>query len=128
VLTHTCGLLLHRALDTTEEGGLNLRRVQWFTNSLNVKSQAAALRLGFKVDGMLRCHRIQPLGKAGVRGEYYSPLSDVREYAKVMVLDGRPGPMEELKSRDSWLACVTWEDWEDAGGVRKHVDELMARR
>lgn len=29
-------------------------------------------------------------------------------------------------SRDSWLACITWQDWEN--GAREHIDKLMARR
>lgn len=29
-------------------------------------------------------------------------------------------------SRDSWLASITWQDWE--GGVKEHIDRLMARK
>jgi hypothetical protein len=28
--------------------------------------------------------------------------------------------------RDTWMASTTWQEWE--GGVREHVDKLMARR
>ena len=69
------GLVLHRVLDSPAQGGLGLRRCQWFTNSLNVKSQAAALRLGFTHEGTLRNHRVLPLGKEGSRGESQLPSS-----------------------------------------------------
>jgi RimJ/RimL family protein N-acetyltransferase len=76
-LTHAVGTLLHRALDGVDEGGLSLRRIQWFTNSSNVKSQTSSLRLGFTFEGLLRGHRIQPLGKAGVHGTYLPSLQGV---------------------------------------------------
>ncbi|WVQ85462.1 hypothetical protein IAT38_007627 [Cryptococcus sp. DSM 104549] len=110
VLTHTAGLLMHRILDMPAEGGLGLRRCQWFATSLNERSKAAALRLGFKVDGVLRAHRVLPKGKEGIR-------------------PGRPGDYrEECQTRDSWLAAVSWDQWEAEGGVREHVDKLMARQ
>ncbi|WVR05823.1 hypothetical protein IAU60_002848 [Kwoniella sp. DSM 27419] len=108
VLTHTAGLLIHRVLDMPSEGGLGLRRCQWFANNLNEKSRQAAGRLGFKEDGVIRAHRVLPKGMQGST-------------------PGRKGDaQEENMSRDSWLASVTWYDWE--GGVREHVDQLMARR
>ncbi|ORY25917.1 hypothetical protein BCR39DRAFT_542512 [Naematelia encephala] len=106
-LTHAAGTMMHRILDSPTSGGLGLRRCQWFTNSLNDKSKSAALRLGFTHEGTLRAHRVLPLGKNGAR-------------------DGREGEKQDLKSRDSWLASVIWTEWE--GGVRDHVDKLMARR
>ncbi|WWC99613.1 hypothetical protein V866_006517 [Kwoniella sp. B9012] len=108
VLTHAAGLIIHRILDMPSEGGLGLRRCQWFTTTLNEKSKAAALRLGFQLDGVLRAHRVLPKGKKGVR-------------------TGRKGDyQEDQMTRDSWLACISWDQWED--GVREHVDQLMARR
>ena len=38
--------------------GLNYRRVEWKTNSLNVRSREAALRLGFSFEGIFRQHYI----------------------------------------------------------------------
>ncbi|WVQ97194.1 hypothetical protein IAU59_004304 [Kwoniella sp. CBS 9459] len=109
VLTHTAGLLAHRILDMPSEGGLGLRRCQWFATSLNEKSRAASLRLGFKEDGILRNHRVLNKGKEGANR-------------------GRKGDYrEDCDSRDSWLACITWQDWEN-GGAREHIDKLMARR
>jgi hypothetical protein len=34
---------------------------------------------------------------------------------------------ENQMVRDNWFASVTWYDWEE-GGVREHVDKLMARQ
>ncbi|WWC66433.1 uncharacterized protein I206_100335 [Kwoniella pini CBS 10737] len=108
VLTHAAGLIIHRILDMPSEGGLGLRRCQWFTTTLNEKSKAAALRLGFKLDGILRTHRVLAKGKKGVR-------------------PGRKGDyQEDQMTRDSWLASIGWDQWEE--GIREHVDKLMARR
>ncbi|WWD17961.1 hypothetical protein CI109_102406 [Kwoniella shandongensis] len=108
VLTHAAGLILHRILDMPEEGGLGLRRAQWFATSLNEKSKAAALRLGFHLDGLLRSHRVLGKGREGVR-------------------PGRKGDyLEDQMTRDSWLASISWDQWE--GGAREHIDKLMARK
>jgi len=41
--------------------------------------------------------------------------------------EGRQGTYNaDHMVRDNWWASVTWEDWE--GGVREHIDRLMARR
>jgi hypothetical protein len=69
VLSHAAGLMIHRILDSESEGGLGLRRCQWFANSLNEPSKAAAKRLGFQLDGVLRNHRVLGPGKAGASGE-----------------------------------------------------------
>ncbi|KAK8865855.1 hypothetical protein IAR55_001003 [Kwoniella newhampshirensis] len=108
VLSHAAGLIIHRILDMPSDGGLGLRRAQWFATSLNEKSKAAALRLGFSLDGILRAHRVLPKGREGVR-------------------PGRKGDyLEDQMTRDSWLASISWDQWE--GGVRDHVDKLMARK
>jgi hypothetical protein len=40
---------------------------------------------------------------------------------------GRPGTeREDGMARDNWWGSVIWEEWE--GGVRDHIDKLMARR
>ncbi|KAK4687051.1 hypothetical protein P7C73_g3067, partial [Tremellales sp. Uapishka_1] len=108
VLTHAAGLLMHRILDASSEGGLGLRRCQWLTTTLNMASQNAALRLGYKFEGVLRGVVVLPEGKKGVR-------------------EGRKGEQDEKQmTRDTWVASIQWEEWE--GGVREHVDKLMARR
>ncbi|WVQ85463.1 hypothetical protein IAT38_007628 [Cryptococcus sp. DSM 104549] len=110
VLTHTAGLLIHRILDMPSEGGLGLRRCQWFASSLNDKSQGAAKRLGFREDGVIRNHRVLTKGRDGAR-------------------PGRKGDYkEDCMSRDSWLGSISWDQWEGEGGVREHIDKLMARR
>lgn len=134
VLTHAAGLLMHRILDDGSLGGMNLRRCQWFTNSLNKPSQAAALRLGYTFEGILRSHRMLPVGKRGAHGEYVPPIIPVFRNMPLVrcradnlhPIAGRKGEFEAQNSRDSWLSSVTWEEWE--GGVRDHVDKLMIRR
>ena len=69
VLTHTVGLILYYIFDLPQHGGMGLRRCQWTTTTLNLKSQAAAKRLGFKEEGVLRAQWILPEGKKGIRGE-----------------------------------------------------------
>ena len=61
--------MIHRILDTEAEGGLNCRRCQWYTTTLNLKSQAAAIRLGFKFEGNMRAQRVLEKGWKGARRE-----------------------------------------------------------
>ena len=69
VLTHAAGTLIRHMLSPPAEGGLGLRRCQWFCASLNEPSKKSAARLGFKPEGVLRNHRVLPPGKKGARGE-----------------------------------------------------------
>lgn len=71
VLTHAAGLMMHQILDLPAEGGLGLRRCQWHTTSLNVPSQKAALRLGYKYEGTIRAQKVLPPGKIGARGKAF---------------------------------------------------------
>ncbi|KAL1679487.1 acyl-CoA N-acyltransferase [Schizophyllum commune] len=89
-------LLMHLALDTPEQGGLGLRRLEWRANSLNVKSIQLAMHLGFRLDAILRWHFVFPEHKAG-NGR------SVREG------DPRPG----TKGRDTAALSLTWDDWEN---------------
>ncbi|WVR06447.1 hypothetical protein IAU60_003478 [Kwoniella sp. DSM 27419] len=108
VQTHATGLLMHRFLDHPSEGGLGLRRCQWLTTTLNTRSQEASKRLGYTPEGVLRCMRVLPPGKEGIR-------------------EGRQNVRQaEGQVRDDWFASVTWYEWEER--VRDHVDKLMARR
>ncbi|WRT67896.1 uncharacterized protein IL334_004870 [Kwoniella shivajii] len=108
VQTHATGLVMHRILDHPSQGGLGLRRCQWITTTLNIQSQNASKRLGYKFEGVLRCMRVLPPGKEGSR----DGRQDVRQS------DGQV--------RDDWYSSVTWYEWES--GVRDHIDRLMARR
>lgn len=116
VNTHACALLMHYILDSEAEGGLGLRRLQWKANSLNKPSHKAAMRLGFKEEGVLRALVVLPKGTEGVAGEF--------EAEEVLMVAGRPGRNEGRQQRDTWMASVTWKEWED--GVREHVDRLVA--
>lgn len=73
MLTHAAGLAMHRILDHPDQGGLGLRRCQWQTTSINLKSQAAAKRLGYKPEGLLRAFQVLPAGKEGARREFEYP-------------------------------------------------------
>lgn len=66
--THCSGLIMHRILDHPSQGGLGLRRCQWLTTTLNSASQAASKRMGFTFEGVLRCMKVLPPGKEGIRG------------------------------------------------------------
>lgn len=120
--THTSGLLMHYAMDSTSMGGLALRRCSWKANTLNERSVAASKRMGFAGEGVIRADSILMPGKEGVRGECDLPARGPLDSCK----DGRPDEREELKSRDTWTGSVLWDDWEDA--VKEHVDKLMERR
>lgn len=125
-------------LNSPSEGGLGLRRCQWFCASLNEPSKKSALRLGFKYEGLLRNHRVLPPGKKGARGEsntYTYPGRPLRARCDMWHqgrehTDGTDGRPDDAKpghpARDSWLASITWNDWEE--GTRAHIDALMARR
>jgi len=69
VLTHAAGLTIKYLLDAPEDGGLGLRRCQWKANALNAKSAAAAKRLGFTFEGVLRSVVVLPPGNPGSHGE-----------------------------------------------------------
>lgn len=69
VLSNACGLLMHRILDSVEQGGLGLRRCQWKANSLNKKSGAAAERLGFVHEGIIKAWIVVPEGKPSAHGK-----------------------------------------------------------
>ena len=101
--THANSVLLNYLLEPESSGCLQLRRVQWFANASNQRSVAAAQRLGFRFEGLLRWHRVLPEGKLGRKVEG----------------DGK-GP-----GRDSALLSICWDDWRDS--VRDKVQGLMVR-
>ncbi|KAF8317948.1 acyl-CoA N-acyltransferase [Clavulina sp. PMI_390] len=109
VLTNACGLLLQYALSRTEEGGLGLRRMQWQANEANGPSVAAAKKLGFQFEGVLRWHRVLPKEKP------IGPGNNAREPD-----DGR-GP-----GRHTALLSLCWDDWE--GGQREALAQKMVLR
>lgn len=60
--------MMHRILDLPEQGGLGLRRCQWQTTTLNEPSQKAALRLGYKHEGIWRAAKCLVPPKIGRGG------------------------------------------------------------
>lgn len=103
----TCAnaLLLHACLDSVEEGGLGLRRVQWQANASNTASVNAAKRLGFHWEGIIRWQQVLPEGKIGNEG----PRAG---------LNGKEwGP-----GRHTAMLSMCWDDW--VGGGKEHVDAL----
>ncbi|KAL1745238.1 acyl-CoA N-acyltransferase [Schizophyllum fasciatum] len=88
-------LLMHLALDSSERGGLGLRRLEWRANSLNVKSIQLAMHLGFRLDAILRWHFVFPESKTG-------------NGRRIREGDPRPG----TKGRDTAVLSITWDDWE----------------
>ncbi|PLB50640.1 acyl-CoA N-acyltransferase [Aspergillus steynii IBT 23096] len=98
VTTHAIGLLLRYALESPAQGGLGLRRVQWIAHSENEASVRAAKRMGLRVEGVLRWHRVivgaEERGKVGGRevgGDGYGRVED--------------------RGRDSVVLSVCWDDW-----------------
>lgn len=111
VTTHAIGLLLHYALDSPEEGGLGLRRMQWLADPPNKASLNAAQRMGFHLEGILRWNKI--VHNADSRGKVHNERK-------------RP-PYGEQKDggRDTAYLSLCWDDWLD--GKREIVDRLLAR-
>jgi RimJ/RimL family protein N-acetyltransferase len=97
------GLLLNYLL----EAPLSLRRVTWLANARNERSVKAAERMGFRLEGILRWHRILPEGKDG-------QLAVAEDFS-----DGR-GP-----GRDTAMLSMCWDDWRD--GVKDKVQALVDR-
>lgn len=113
---------MHRILDPVSEGGMGYRRCQWTTTTRNEKSQAAAKRLGYTPEGVLRGYKILPPGKEACRGECF--VTGEMRYAND--IDGRQdSERADWGVRDDWYASVMWYEWEER--VRAHVDSLMAR-
>lgn len=101
--TNAVALLLNYLLGSP----LQLRRVTWLANARNERSVKAAERMGFRLEGVMRWHRILPEGKEGELVE------------KEGVSDGR-GP-----GRDTAMLSICWDDWRD--GVRNKVQALVER-
>ncbi|RJE19913.1 GNAT family acetyltransferase, partial [Aspergillus sclerotialis] len=58
VTTHAVGLILQYALDSPDQGGLGLRRMQWLADPPNQASMNCARRMGFQFEGILRWNRV----------------------------------------------------------------------
>lgn len=110
-------LMLKHILDPVSQGDLQMRRVQWQANSLNKPSIAAAERLGFTLEGIIRWQRVIADNKM-CASEDLGARSDGKP---VVDIQGRKlGP-----GRHSAMLSLCWDDWLD--GKRDHVLTLLAR-
>lgn len=109
--THANALLLYHCLNSVEEGGLGLRRVQWQANASNEPSVNAAKRLGFQLEGVIRWQQVLRVRKMGHEGAGLPRVGwDGREWG--------PG-------RHTAMLSICWDDW--VGGGKEHVDGLVRR-
>jgi RimJ/RimL family protein N-acetyltransferase len=104
VTTNAVGLLLNYLL----EAPLSLRRVTWLANARNERSVKAAERMGFRLEGVMRWHRILPEGKDG-------------QLVELEGLSNGRGP-----GRDTAMLSICWDDWRD--GVKDRVHTLVDRQ
>ncbi|KAI0261047.1 acyl-CoA N-acyltransferase [Gloeopeniophorella convolvens] len=105
---HAVGILLRYCLLLPSEGGLGLRRVQWCAHAANGASRGAALRMGFREEGVLRWERVVSAGKEG--------------NGKVLRAED---PQKEHPGRDTVVLSICADDWENGG--REHVQQVMDR-
>ncbi|EAW23711.1 GNAT family N-acetyltransferase [Aspergillus fischeri NRRL 181] len=104
-------LLLDHMLDPPPNG-LHLRRVQWQAFSTNQASIAAAQRLGFQLEGIIRWQRELPEGKKGIES---GVIDD-----KMPRLD--PTGQKKLgPGRHSAMLSLCWDDWENGARERLHA-------
>ncbi|KAI9441485.1 acyl-CoA N-acyltransferase [Lactarius indigo] len=110
VTSNAVGILLRYCLElpTAPRPGLGMRRVQWVTHTFNQPSYNAAVRMGFRYEGILRWHWILPEGKE-------SSGSSPREG------DPSKGP-----ARDNKFLSFCSDDWENGG--REHVERAINRQ
>ncbi|KAG8817561.1 hypothetical protein FRC17_011175 [Serendipita sp. 399] len=100
VTTNATGLLLEWCFSD-----LKLRRVQWQANALNAPSVAAAQKMGFKLEGIIRWQRAQ---------------ASCKKETGVVVDQGYGD--EDIPSRHTAMLSICWDDWRDG------VAEILAKR
>lgn len=105
--SNAIGILLRFCLElpSKAKGALGLRRVQWTANPLNLKSIAAAKRMGMKEEGTHRWVFVLAEGKEG---------NATRE----------GDPMQSRLGRGSTMLAMCCDDWENGGRefVQKMID------
>ena len=111
VTSNAVGLLLNFALNTTAEGCLGLRRVQWRASTANPASVQVAEKFGFVTEGVLRWHRVFPGGRSqGKQG------NDKH---------GPPGADDDDLAGDAVQLSMCWDDW-FIHGKKEQVARRMA--
>ena len=111
VTSNAVGILLQYCLElpsNPQRPGLGLRRVQWTAHTDNRPSHAAAKRMGFKEEGVLRWAYVIP---AGMNGN------------GLALRDG--DPESPKPGRDSLVFSLCADDWESGG--REHVQQMIDR-
>jgi RimJ/RimL family protein N-acetyltransferase len=114
VTSNAIGLLLNYCLELPDPQpgrprGLGLRRVQWTAHSANLPSRAAAKRMGFKEEGVMRWTWVLPEGAEG----NVIPLRD-------------GDPMSSKPGRHNAVFSFCADDWENGG--REHVQQMIDRQ
>ena len=113
VTSNAVGLLLRYCLDLPVPGaarpGLGFRRVQWTAHAANRPSRAAAERMGFREEGILRWTWVLPEGMEG---------------NGIALRDG--DPLSARPGRHSLMLSLCVDDWESGG--REHVEGLIDRQ
>ena len=112
VASNAIGLLLRYCLELPSDRqrpGLGFRRVQWTAHTANRASQAAAKRMGFKEEGVLRWSWV---------------IAEGMEGNGITLRDG--DPESPRPGRDSVMFSLCVDDWESEG--REHVQRLIDRR
>lgn len=110
-------LLLKHLLDPLAGGDLQLRRVQWQANGSNQASIAAAQRLGFELEGIMRYARTVNDDK-----ECVSKLPNERSEG-LPVIDATGSKVGI--GRHSAMLAMCWDDW--LKGKRDHVLKLLSK-
>ncbi|KAJ5513116.1 Acyl-CoA N-acyltransferase [Penicillium fimorum] len=109
--TNAVGLALQLALETTEKGGLGLRRVHWMASTMNPASARLARRLGFEQIGIIPWHM------RFVKGKMNGKVGNGRQPP--------PGGDPEDLWRDTVSLTLAWDQWET--GARERAAKAMER-
>jgi RimJ/RimL family protein N-acetyltransferase len=117
VTSNAVGLLLNHCLELPDPSesspgrprGLGFRRVQWTAQAGNKPSHAAAKRMGFKEEGVMRWTWVMPEGAEGD------------------AIPRRDGdPLSSRAGRDNVIFSFCADDWENGG--REHVQHMIGRQ
>ncbi|CDZ98241.1 GNAT domain [Phaffia rhodozyma] len=129
VLSHASGLLITYCMSAPPEG-LGLRRIQWTVSPPNLPSMNAAIRMGFKPEGVIRNCWEFPLWKGGNDDEAINSAERRARVEDGWKMQSLWSEGVERKDRgiasDCWLASITTGDWE-YGDTKSVVERQMSR-